>query len=77
MHAIQDPYIYIYVDNDRKHRYTGIGPPFVTIFFFSFEVFFLRVRLITLTYYPLQFSIHIIFGYYQYTNVVTNQILCG
>ena len=33
------------------HRYTGIGPPFFDNIFFSFEVFFLRVRLITLTYY--------------------------
>ena len=46
-------------------RVTGIGPPFFDHFFFSFEVFFLRVRLITLTYYTLQFSIHIIFGYYH------------
>jgi hypothetical protein len=37
-------------------RVTGIGPPFFDHFFFSFEVFFLRVRLITLTYY-LWFSV--------------------
>ena len=47
-------------------RVTGIGPPSFDNFVPSFEVFFLRVRLITLTYYlpsALQFSIHIIFGY--------------
>jgi hypothetical protein len=61
------------VDNiPLKHRYKGIGPPFFEILFFSFGVFFLRVWLITLTYYPVQFSIHIIFGYY----IDSNQILC-
>ena len=56
-----------------KTQVQGDRTPFFWQFFFSFGVFCIRVRLITLTYYPLQFSIHIIFGYY----IDSNQILCG